>query len=645
VEPDIAPLAKRLAEENNVDWRHLHGTGASGRIVERDILEYLARVMAGEEDLNPTPEPLPEGMEAWPEQDVAGFFGGEAATKAAETPPVDSTLDDALLAVDDDEMIFADSDMPLAGTTSAMQAVDDVSQSYRDDALSAEEIDEDIFLFDDPEPAHVVAETPNQADARAVADDAAPHDDGRLTDTPVPVADVFIDDEFADEDEDIFAFDEEPVAVAEALESAMTDDTDTADDALDEVISFADAVAPTAADAPLWQDELEAEVPVAEATSEVASEPMAAVEADVDEADVDRADRDARLEGAEAILAAAEAAVEAELTDADEDAQTPTQLWAASPADEAEPAEASEAAAQPLVATDTDFVLSDASEAQPTEADKVHTAAFDAEEPVAVSDPEVTERVAAVTEVVAQDGDDEASAPDDMTPAADASARAEEHIADLTNASETPAAPLTVVAAAAQPQLGVAKTETHISAKVATLPLVSYGALLRRRTELTTLVQAQLAISHELGDEAPVSPAGFLLRAAAKGLKRVPLGDVARLGFAVIQDGTITIKHVPDADQLPFRELLAKLAAVNTLPDIAAAEAGLVVADLSDFDVDEAFLNVGAPVLTLGRILVDSNAGEHHSTLSLSGDIKVEQGSRYLAAVTELLNSPVRLVV
>ena len=64
-EPDITALARRLAEQNNVDWRGLDGTGEGGRIVERDVLDYLARVMAGEEALDPTPEPLPDGMEAW----------------------------------------------------------------------------------------------------------------------------------------------------------------------------------------------------------------------------------------------------------------------------------------------------------------------------------------------------------------------------------------------------------------------------------------------------------------------------------------------------------------------------------------------------------------------------------------------------
>ena len=64
----IAPTAQRLAEENNVDWRVLTGSGEGGSVVERDVLGYLARVMRGEEATNPTPEPLPEGLSAWPEE-------------------------------------------------------------------------------------------------------------------------------------------------------------------------------------------------------------------------------------------------------------------------------------------------------------------------------------------------------------------------------------------------------------------------------------------------------------------------------------------------------------------------------------------------------------------------------------------------
>src|SRR5690606_23691594 len=81
-EPDISTLARRLAEQNNVDWRALDGSGPDGKVVERDVLDYLARVMSGDEATSPTAEPLPEGMDAWPEQDLHEIRSGvgEAAT-------------------------------------------------------------------------------------------------------------------------------------------------------------------------------------------------------------------------------------------------------------------------------------------------------------------------------------------------------------------------------------------------------------------------------------------------------------------------------------------------------------------------------------------------------------------------------------
>ena len=84
--PTIVPLAQRLAEENNVDWKSLRGSGPQGSVTEVDVLNYLARVMAGEEDLNPTAEPVPAGMEAWPEEDVRAHQAAQAGQAAPPQP-------------------------------------------------------------------------------------------------------------------------------------------------------------------------------------------------------------------------------------------------------------------------------------------------------------------------------------------------------------------------------------------------------------------------------------------------------------------------------------------------------------------------------------------------------------------------------
>ena len=97
-EPDITALARRLAEQNNVDWRALSGSGDGGRIVERDVLDYLARVMAGEEALDPTPEPLPDGMETWPDQDPELRAAGQATTLGELRQEIGSAVRDEPLA-------------------------------------------------------------------------------------------------------------------------------------------------------------------------------------------------------------------------------------------------------------------------------------------------------------------------------------------------------------------------------------------------------------------------------------------------------------------------------------------------------------------------------------------------------------------
>jgi hypothetical protein len=88
-EPKITPLARRLAEENGIDWRRLKGTGPDGTIVERDILAFLAKVMAGEVDLPPMPEsppPLPPEEELKRAQAALEREGVDLADLIPEAP-------------------------------------------------------------------------------------------------------------------------------------------------------------------------------------------------------------------------------------------------------------------------------------------------------------------------------------------------------------------------------------------------------------------------------------------------------------------------------------------------------------------------------------------------------------------------------
>ena len=85
----ISPLARRIAEENNVNWRALQGSDAGGGVNERDVLNYLEQVMLGTKPVDPTPEPLPEGMTAWAEEPLRA----EGQTDQVSDQVVDQNID------------------------------------------------------------------------------------------------------------------------------------------------------------------------------------------------------------------------------------------------------------------------------------------------------------------------------------------------------------------------------------------------------------------------------------------------------------------------------------------------------------------------------------------------------------------------
>jgi hypothetical protein len=177
------------------------------------------------------------------------------------------------------------------------------------------------------------------------------------------------------------------------------------------------------------------------------------------------------------------------------------------------------------------------------------------------------------------------------------------------------------------------------------IPLVSYGMLLRRHLDLTSLAEAQLAVSRELSEEDPISPTPFLVRAVAKAMEVVQLGESPpELALAVITSGGFGTKMISEATSISFRSLLSETR--DAVGSDTMNGATLVVADMSALEVDEAVLNLGVPVLTLGRILFDNQQGRYHSTLSLSGSaLPPEEGAKLLAYVAELLTAPVQLVL
>ncbi len=99
MDENITPLAKKLAEENSIDWRFIRGTGPAGKVIERDILSYLARIMSGELDLPAMPDASePAGPAAgsanMPDMGQVANFDQMSASMAREGVDLNSMLGD-----------------------------------------------------------------------------------------------------------------------------------------------------------------------------------------------------------------------------------------------------------------------------------------------------------------------------------------------------------------------------------------------------------------------------------------------------------------------------------------------------------------------------------------------------------------------
>lgn len=193
-----------------------------------------------------------------------------------------------------------------------------------------------------------------------------------------------------------------------------------------------------------------------------------------------------------------------------------------------------------------------------------------------------------------------------------------------------------------EPSHVVTRSASEQAWKSGEIPMVRVGHLFRRHVDLTALENAQAVLGRELGKDEPVELSVFLVRAAAKAMRTHSLGQ-GGLSLATVENG-LAFRSVDDAAEVSFGDLVASVGAADPADEVSAGTA-LVVVDLSSLGVDEAVLDVGVPVLALGRMLYDDHAGDVRGTLSLSGEIAPEPAGRLLAAVADLLAAPVRLVI
>ncbi|MDO4262687.1 MAG: E3 binding domain-containing protein [Deinococcus sp.] len=93
---NISPLAKTLAESNGIDWRAIQGSGAGGQIVEQDIINYLTRVMSGEEEPPATPVDLPPPD--WTGEELPAGMSAEMLSQAGVESDIAALVNQAPLA-------------------------------------------------------------------------------------------------------------------------------------------------------------------------------------------------------------------------------------------------------------------------------------------------------------------------------------------------------------------------------------------------------------------------------------------------------------------------------------------------------------------------------------------------------------------
>lgn len=580
-EPEISNLARRLAEQNNVDWRRLSGSGQNGAVVEHDVLVYLARVMAGEEAIDPTPEPLPDGMESWTEVGADSVGNYSRASGYLGNPEPEATP--------------------------ALEALDEAAARLTSDGNAASAgLSEDLFLLDDEDDFAAPASA-----SSTVGGFAATHDEAPGAFSVADDADLLLvsdDDLFADE---VHA-PQQAVAEAEQVTGELNDLAISTDSWAGSDLRLDDEPlsAPVSASPNLW-DATDAESP-AEAGDVALFESETEASAaffDEDTAEVGGWEPGGNASGYDRSAGAA--------SHADVGASAHDELWldATSPAAEQE--------AEFSARTSFEYELADVS------AGDVDVDAHEEEE--------------FLGEVAAVDGARDNALWEPGPAAVDAVAEPTVTAADYAEpepAAFEPAAFEPTPVAEAAPVIAAADVDEQPAPVIAAgLPLVRTPNLLRRNVDVSALAAAQLAVGLELGKEEPLPVAPFLLRAVAKAARDVGVvgGQVALAELG----GEIRLRRVDGAAVTAFVELVKELEGQGTEED----EVAIVAVDLSGLEVDEAFLDLAVPAVTFGRLLYDSEVGGYRSTLALTGGLPLDQGARLLARVAELIATPVRLLV
>ena len=572
-QPDIAPLARRLAEENNVNWRRLRGSGDAGRVVERDVLEYLARVMAGEEATDPTPEPVPAGMEAWPDDEVRRFGQGDDVDDPAE--PTSTVEDDIFLF---DELASGGGPQDEAPASAPVAGDGAASETLHDAEIVEDDIDEDDLLV--------------AGDDEPVPTEHEPHTAREHLQQPVAMPDMWAatpaDDLTAPEDE------ADLPSLFGASDAGQQASVETPPPVFGEPLGGADEWSE-----PVWRSEPHADEALDDPADEPADEPAGEPAGEPDD---EPADEPVTAE------AVPTARLDVDVQGLDGDAFT----------------------------SDDDAAGGD--EPTPAVGEWAGDVEFDG--------PEQLPSLDAVAGDAAQEQAERhfeyGALEPDAAPAEATEQQAGEYEATEQQAGEYEAGAAGPEDEAALPPIAVPRAETPRPTTSGELPLLSHGHVWRRQVDLSALVSAQADLAADLGRDAPVPLGAFLIRAAHKAI-----GGGGGVALALLEDGSV--RTVPVSATGDFAATVTSLGAAlanGRESEDSSSAAQIVVADLSELGLDDAVLRLGAPVLTLGRVLIDNQSGGRRAMLSLAGDgVDGTDAARLLVRVAELLEAPVRVVL
>ena len=592
MEPPISPLAKRLAEENNVSWHSLRGSGPAGRVVERDVLDHLAQAMSGAAD--PAPEGPPEGADVW--QESADYGAGHRGAAAND-------FGEALLELD-----------VQAAERPAEPAEDALTGFAFDESVFAEP--DDIFVTDGDENAF----------------EAAHQDDGE----DALLADVLFEGETAlgDDAGGFFASEGKPAGTPESLGVQATETGAPGPDDVGEFEAFGDETfaAETFDAGEVGDPEAngDAEVFVTEAFVTEASDAEATPKADVFRADVPSTEAATDLFFDAPATPAAGSSEEAGGNFAGGAEQSSAEQSSAEQSSgDGGFGGGSESEFENALDSGLRRERSGMSNAGDAARSSHYSSSNDDEDAFrfeGFGDAPEPERTFAGDAAHLEQADQDVL---EVTPA-------ETGFSKDVFADEASADSRALEQSAPSPAL-----DSPLNSPPEGTPLAPY-VLLRRHLDLAPLEEARRALAQELEGEEGVLTA-LLLRAVCKALRAVPLTGPA-VALALTSGGAFRTAPPSDADA-PFAALLEATRSASG-PTGSEGEADvvsdLVVADMSRYNLDEVVLNVGAPVLALSRV---GGAAEARGALSLSGDVPLGEGAEFLGRVAELLTSPVRLLV